>query len=303
MKTNVTTLKAQSSKLKTSSKDQTPKTKCRWRARFGAWSFGWLLSLMLCGLSFRANAVLPEPDNVIFGTITRNGTPVTAADYDVVVEVRRTPAGPAIASYTMGSNLRLGFLYAVRVKLESLTPLLDANATQTNDQVYLVVSDFNGELYSTNVVIGPRGTFRQINLGPAPSGDSDGDGLPDAWELAKFGNLNNGPGSLGGNGQTALSNYLTGSDPNNPNDVFRLSISQSGPGRFVGFFARQAAGPGYEGLNRHYGLEYTTNVAIAPWVPVRNYTNILGNNTTVSYPTTEIFPNVIYRGHVRLCRP
>jgi hypothetical protein len=250
-----------------------------------------------------ARAVLPEPDNVLFGTITRDGVLVTAADYDVVVEVRRTPAGPAIASYTMGSSTRLGYLYSVRVKLESLTLILDPNATQTNDQVYLVVTDFNGVLYSTNVVVGPRGTFRQINLGPVPSSDSDGDGLPDAWELAMFGHLGNNGGTINVNGQSTLGNFVSGANPNDPNGVFRLSITQSGPNKFVSFFARQSGGVGYEGYSRFYALEYTTNLAAIQWFSVPNHTNIPGNNATFNYRTTEPGKDVFYRGQVRLVRP
>lgn len=254
-------------------------------------------------LSLPASAVLPEPDNIFFGTIARDGVMVTAADYDVVVEIRRTTNGPPIASYVMGSNARLGHFYSIRVKLESLAPVLDAEATQTNDRVYLVASDFNGILHSTNVTIGPRGTLRQYNLGTTVGGDSDGDGLPDNWELARFGNLNNGPGTLTANGQTTLNNFLTGADPNNPNDGFRLSIERSGAENLVSFFARQAAGPGYEGLSRYYALEYTTNLGVSPWLPVISYTNVLGNNTTVTYSGAATSSNVTYRGQVRLTNP
>ena len=260
------------------------------------------MSFALCALSFRAHAVLPEPDNVVFGAVTRDGVSVTAADFDVVIEVRRTPTGPPIASYAMGTNPRLGDFYSVRVKLESLTPRLDDAATQTNDRVYVVVTDFNGDRETTGIVVGPRGTFHQLSLGGTPNGDSDNDGLPDAWELARFGNLNNGPGTVGTNGQTALYNYLTGSNPNDPNDVFRLTITQSGPDKFVSFFARQAAGTGYESQSRYYALEYTTN-ATGPWIGVANRTNILGNNVTITYPTIEPGTPVFYRGRVRLQSP
>ncbi len=255
--------------------------------------------------SAAARAVLPEPDNVIFGSITRDGVPVTAADSDVSVEVRRSPDGPPIASYTMGRNARLGDRYAVRVKLESIVPVADSDATQTNDVVYLVVSDFNGAFAGTNLVVGARGTLRQLNLGGAPvsNGDSDGDGLPDAWELARFGNLGNGPGSLGANGQTALYNYTTGSDPNDPADGFFLRIARTGPAKSVSYVARAASGAGYEGLVRSYSLEFATNLNAIAWKPVPGQTNITGNNTTISYTTAETGSNVVYRGQVRLLRP
>src|SRR5689334_14919436 len=221
-----------------------------------------------------AQAGLPEPDNILFGTIARDGVQVTAADHDV------TAAGAPIATYTMGSNSRLGDFYSVRVKLESVPPVLAADATQTNDRLYVVVKDYSGDLYATNLLVGTRGTTRQLNLGGTVSNDGDGDGLPDAWELAMFGHLNNNSGSLGANGRTALSNYLTGSDPNNPDDVFRLTLTPNGPDRVISFFARQASGPGYDGLSRSYALEYNTNLADALWFPVPNGTNFIGQNAT-----------------------
>jgi hypothetical protein len=51
---------------------------------------------------------------------------------------------------------------------------------------------------------------------------------------------------------------------------------RAGLNKLVSFLARQAAGP--------------------------NHTNILGNNTTITYSGTEV-PNAIYRGKVRLTRP
>ncbi|HTL73683.1 MAG TPA: BNR-4 repeat-containing protein [bacterium] len=52
------------------------------------------------------------------------------------------------------------------------------------------------------------------------SGDSDGDGLPDSWELANFGNLNQtGAGDPDRDGFSNLVEYQNGCDPNNANSV------------------------------------------------------------------------------------
>ncbi|MBX3746801.1 MAG: hypothetical protein KF833_15940 [Verrucomicrobiae bacterium] len=49
------------------------------------------------------------------------------------------------------------------------------------------------------------------------SSDSDGDGLPDEWELQYFGNLDQGPGGdFDNDGLTNLEEYLAGTDPTNP---------------------------------------------------------------------------------------
>ncbi len=50
--------------------------------------------------------------------------------------------------------------------------------------------------------------------------DTDNDGLPDSWEIANFGNLNQtAVGDPDRDGVGNLQEYLAGSDPNNPNSV------------------------------------------------------------------------------------
>ena len=52
------------------------------------------------------------------------------------------------------------------------------------------------------------------------SGDTDGDGLPDSWEIAKFGNLNQtATGDPDRDGFNNLAEYQNGSDPNNANSI------------------------------------------------------------------------------------
>src|ERR1035437_3911018 len=54
----------------------------------------------------------------------------------------------------------------------------------------------------------------------AAAADTDGDGLPDAWELQYFGNLNQGPNDdPDRDGFSNLAEYQNGSNPTNPNSV------------------------------------------------------------------------------------
>jgi len=43
------------------------------------------------------------------------------------------------------------------------------------------------------------------------------------------------------------------------------------------------ADAGYEGRTRYYSLQSTTNAALCLWSMAGSYTNILGDNQTVSY--------------------
>ncbi len=49
--------------------------------------------------------------------------------------------------------------------------------------------------------------------------DSDGDGLPDAWELEHFGDLSQGPDTdFDGDGASNLAEFDAGTNPSDPND-------------------------------------------------------------------------------------
>jgi hypothetical protein len=150
--------------------------------------------------------------------------------------------------------------------------------------------------------MGQRGAFLQVNLGTQNGPDADGDGLPDAWKSA-HGITGNGSGDRDGDGVSDRNEYVAGTNPNDPNDNFHLEITKAGTNVLVSFFARQAAGVGYEGQSRYYGLEYTTNITSGLWFGVSNRTNILGDDTTVSCEIGEPLNPTFYRGKVHLQRP
>lgn len=55
-------------------------------------------------------------------------------------------------------------------------------------------------------------------------GDTDGDGLPDAWETARFGTLTNGPaGDPDGDGASNQAEYMTGTDPGSASSALAIS--------------------------------------------------------------------------------
>src|SRR6266487_1945640 len=64
--------------------------------------------------------------------------------------------------------------------------------------------------------------------------DSDGDGLPDTWEIAHGLNpfdatgINGANGDPDGDGFTNLQEYLAGTDPRDPNSLLRISDLSSG---------------------------------------------------------------------------
>ena len=158
MKTNLMKLKAQSSKLKRSSNDQAQKADLARRHRFGALNLVLLLSFELCALNFSAKAELPAPDNLLYGTIVLGSQPIGATNTTVVVEARRTPNGPAIASYRMGTDPNVGGFYVLKIPLEELAPLdQPTNSSLAGDLLYLTVRDNSGARAQLPYTIPERG--------------------------------------------------------------------------------------------------------------------------------------------------
>ncbi len=59
--------------------------------------------------------------------------------------------------------------------------------------------------------------------------DSDGDRMPDAWEIAQFGNLDqDASGDFDGDGFPNIFEYLHGTDPTDPDDHPQFSTTQTG---------------------------------------------------------------------------
>lgn len=249
-----------------------------------------------------AKAEIREPDNVLYGTITLNNVPVTAARTDVVIEARRTVNGPAVASYRMGNNARIGNFYALEISLESVPPVIDPAASQTGESLTIVVTDVSGLRGQTPYVLGERGQVQRVDFGTAIS-DSDADGLPDTWELLHFGNLNQSGGSIAANGATVMQNFVCGADPNRANDPFKLNITVSNNQRGISFFARRAEGIGYEGRSRFYSLESAASLTATSWSGVANLTNLPGNNQTLLFQTTSTNSPAFYRGRTWLEGP
>lgn len=187
----------------------------RWRFRSSLASVvaGGLAAMLFATV---ARAVVSEPDNVVYGTIALGTTPVTAADTAVVVEARRTPPGPAVASYRMGDDpaANAGNFYLLRLGLESGAPVADPSASAPGDTLYLVVLDASGVRDQKMFTLGPRGQITRIDFGNI---DTDHNGLPDEWERSHFGAIGQNPNAdFDKDGLTNLQEYQRGTDPKVP---------------------------------------------------------------------------------------
>ena len=87
--------------------------------------------------------------------------------------------------------------------------------------------------------------------------DSDGDGLPDAWELANGMNPND-PNDANGDGICNRNEYLAGTYAFDPNDGFRLSLVEVTEGRSQMEFLAISG--------RTYTIQASSN--LQQWTPV-----------------------------------
>jgi hypothetical protein len=108
--------------------------------------------------------------------------------------------------------------------------------------------------------------------------DSDGDGLPDDWELAYFGNLSQtGTSDFDGDRQNNLFECTAGLDPCDPASVFTLRVENVAgqPSRKNLTFKPWASG-------RTYTPQFTTNLVSTAFAPLTGTDGPTTNGTEVT---------------------
>ena len=180
-----------------------------------------LLILLLLPVSV-AMALIPEPDNVVYGTVTLDGRVLNAADTDVTLVLQYN--GKKISSYTMGEDPAMQDNYALEIPVDSVLTRND-NALRTGDSLEIFYRTNVSKVSLGNVVVAERGNTIELNVvlqsadipvSADPSSiDTDGDGISDVAEVAAGLNpLDPSDASLDsdGDGVSNLQEYINGTD-------------------------------------------------------------------------------------------
>lgn len=188
-----------------------------------------LASFITLSALFGGTAVAfpPAPHHLVYGMVRdEQGNPLDV-DADVIME---THAG-AVRSVNILAGLRPGVNYEMPVPMDAgvtsdlykptaqrpLVPFVIR--VRIGSTTYLPI-EVSGEFQS----LGQPGKETRLDL--TLGEDSDGDGLPDAWERAISGNLEevDPNADSDGDGMSNLEEYLAGSYAFDPEDGFRVEI-------------------------------------------------------------------------------
>jgi PKD repeat protein len=170
----------------------------------------------------------------------------------------------------------------------------DGGTTNTTATMMAHVYSAPGSNIVRLTVSGPAGVNTNQALVMVLVADSDGDGLPDAWEIANGLNPNDPSDAdldSDGDGFTNRQEYLAGTDPRNAASALWIVTSAVSSGNFQLSFSSVAG--------KLYSVERNANLTLSNgWSAITN--NVPGNGGAILVvdPSAAALSNMFYRVHL-----
>jgi hypothetical protein len=183
-------------------------------------------------------------------------------------------APPVIVSNPMSQSVSLGGTVTLQVSVTGTGPL----GYQWYCNSWSLPAATNASLVLTNLDQSKAGAYQVVvtnSVGQAFSQlaylaitgyDSDGDGIPDSWMVLHFGHptgqafdQSRAQDDPDGDGMSNLKEYLSGTDPLDPNSCLRLQAQRGSAGSGPQLQFTAVAGLAYS-------MQFSTNLAAGSWL-------------------------------------
>ena len=215
------------------------------RRRSGLLAFVLLALQLAPGLRPTAQAYPPAPYHLIYGEVRdRYGMPLTSAQAQIIFQTQSgiQISGPVLPGFSAGVNYLLKIPMDAGQSPDLYQPNAQFAATPFKLMVVIgTVTNFPMEITNYVTLGQPAGRTRiDLTLGV----DSNGDGIPDAWEYAFLASLGlnlplsslNANSVLTPDGRTLRQQYLLGTYPFDPGDPLLITFQGfNGPSPVLSF--------------------------------------------------------------------